>query len=840
MKLGFTRIFLSLSLVFVLALTSQIKAQKPNPYSSNQIYSELLKFGTLANVLYVAAHPDDENTRMISYFSNVLHANTAYFSFTRGDGGQNLLGTEIGDLLGVLRTQELLQARSIDGGTQFFSRAIDFGYSKHPDETLSIWDKEKARYDIIKVIRSFKPDIIINRFDHRTPGKTHGHHTSSAMLSHEVFEDANDPSVYPDQLKNSETWQASRLFFNTSWWFYGSREKFAEADKSNLISMDIGEYIPLLGKSNAEIASEARSMHKCQGFGSAGSRSSRQEYLEVIKGSNPNPSQSPFAGIDITWTRVENGAAVKEALDNITNNFNFSDPSQHLPELLELKKKVASTGDAFWSEKKLADLQEIIANCAGLYLDAFTDIHKASLGDSVELKIEATNRSNSDIKLTGYTILKTGAKKTEDRELVYAEENIFYHNFLVDKSFDSSTPYWLKNTHELGTYTLDSDALIGKPKNDPVLEIQFDVEIDGTPFSLVRPVTYKYVEPSFGEITKPFEVVPEVSVIADQEVYIFASEEAKNITVEISAGTGDVDGQLSLEVPSGWKVSPSSHDFSFKHKGEKKSYEFSLTPPKDRSVDKIVPVATVNGNRYSKSTFTISYDHIPEQTVSLDAASLVSRIPIVRRGKEKVGYVMGAGDKIPDALENMGYEVVLIDPAETLPMLSDFQAILIGIRAYNTVEELPLIQSALFEYAKSGGNLITQYNTTWRLKSSDVAPFDLQLSRDRVCQEDAEVKVLKPNHPSMFYPNQLGEEDWDGWVQERGLYFPDEWGSEFEAILSMHDSGESAKEGSLLVAPYGEGYFVYTGLSFFRELPAGVPGAYRLMANLISLGTNKR
>ncbi len=831
------------SICFLLAsffLAANGIGQTKNLSSSNDIYHAMQKLNTLANVLYVAAHPDDENTRMISYFSNVLHANTAYFSFTRGDGGQNLIGTEIGDLLGVLRTHELLQARSIDGGEQYFSRAIDFGYSKHPDETLSIWDKDLAMSDIIQVIRTFKPDIIINRFDHRTPGKTHGHHTSSAMLSLEVFEMAGDKSVYPEQLSFTQPWQASRLFFNTSWWFYGSREKFAKADKSNLISMDIGTYIPLLGQSNGEIASAARSMHKCQGFGSAGSRASRQEYLEIIKGTNPAPSNSPFEGIDITWSRVKGGQAVKDELAKVITDFDFTSPAKSVKPLLQVYELIEKTADPYWKTKKLKELEAIIVACSGLYLDGFVDVHRASMGDSIELKIEATNQSETNIDLQSYNVSPAIVSKSINSELLKGEEQIFYEVIAIQKPLAYTNPYWLNNKHSLGSYQVNDVNLIGKPVSDAAMQITFNIVVEGKNLSITRDVTHKYVEPSFGEITKPFEIIPEVSVALSDDVYIFADTDERTIPVELQAGKNDIEGEVSLEVPKGWKVSPKSQSWSFEFKGEKQIVEFTLTPPNDRSVASIKPVATIGSSSFTKTSHTISYDHIAEQTVSLDASAVVSRIPLIKRGKEQVAYIMGAGDKIPEALENMGYEVDILDPKEGLENLSQYQAILIGIRAYNTVEEMNIVQAKLFDYAENGGNLITQYNTTWRLKSEDLAPYPIQLSRDRVCQEDAEVRVLKPNHPCMFYPNQIGEEDWDGWVQERGLYFPNEWSEEYEAILSMNDAGEDAKEGSLLVAPHGDGYFVYTGISFFRELPAGVPGAYRLLANLISLGTNKR
>ena len=374
------------TLLISLSFFSSI-AQESEKMSSSEIHDKIKKLNFLGSVLYVAAHPDDENTRLISYLSNNTHARTAYLSLTRGDGGQNLIGPELRESLGVLRTQELLAARKIDGGEQFFTRANDFGYSKHPDETLEIWNKKEVLNDVVWAIRKFRPDVIINRFDHRSPGTTHGHHTSSAMLSLEAFDIANDPKKYPEQLKNYNTWQPKRILFNTSWWFYGSREKFNEADKSNLINVDIGVYYPSKGLSNTEIAALSRSQHKCQGFGTAGSRGEKQEYLEYIKGDFPK-NNNLFAGINTSWNRIKEGNKIGALLNNIETNFNFQSPSSHVKELMKAYVLIQKIEDSYWREQKTKEISEIIEACTGLFIEGISDAPSTNIKMDNKINIE--------------------------------------------------------------------------------------------------------------------------------------------------------------------------------------------------------------------------------------------------------------------------------------------------------------------------------------------------------------------------------------------------------------------------------------------------------------------
>ncbi|OBX21288.1 MULTISPECIES: PIG-L family deacetylase [Bizionia] len=827
-----------LRILFLLALSITFSyAQQPKKPNSSEIYESIKKLNFLGSVLYVAAHPDDENTRLISYMANNVKARTAYLSLTRGDGGQNLIGPEIRELLGVIRTQELLTARSIDGGEQLFTRANDFGYSKHPDETLAIWNKEAVLSDVVLAIRQFQPDIIINRFDHRSPGSTHGHHTSSAMLSLEAFDLVGDASVYPNQLDTTTIWQPQRIFFNTSWWFYGSQEKFDKADKSKLIGLDTGIYFPSSGLSNPEIAALSRSQHKSQGFGNTGTRGSEMEYIELIKGTMPTNQTNLFEGIDTSWNRVKGGAKIGTILKDVEANYDFKNPSASLPKLVEAYTGIQNLENKHWKTIKTKEIKAIIAACAGLFVEAVAETNQATSGESIQLNLETINRSSAKMTLVSFTNpdgleVQKGIALNENESIKIQE---IFHIPNTDNA-PVTTPYWLIEKGSLGMYKVSDESLIGKPESPDYFNVTFNVNIAGTSIPFTKPVIYKTNDPVKGEVYKPFEIIPEASARIAEKVIIFETENTKDIPVSVKAGHDNLEGTVRLSVPKGWSVSPENHDINIINKGEEQTVLFSVTPPINQSEGSIKPIITVNGNTYSNELIEIDYDHIPYQTVLLPSESKVVRLDLKKKG-ENIAYIAGAGDVVPESLQQIGYTVTTIEPeAITSENLSRFDAVVIGIRAYNTVETLKFKQSVLFDFVKNGGNMVVQYNTSRGLVTDELAPYTLELSRDRVTDEFAEVKFLAPNHPVLNIPNKITQTDFENWTQERGLYFPDTWSKDFTPILSMHDKGESAKKGSLLVAQYGKGYYIYTGLSFFREFPAGVSGAYRLFANILSLG----
>ena len=819
-----------------LIISCSVFAQKPKKLNSNQIYEKIQKLNFLGTVLYIAAHPDDENTRLISYLANKVKARTGYLSLTRGDGGQNLIGSEIRELLGVIRTQELLAARSIDGGEQFFTRANDFGYSKHPDETLEIWEQEKVLSDVVWAIRTFKPDVIINRFNHRTPGTTHGHHTTSAMLSVDAFDKVGDKNQFPEQLKYTKTWQPKRLFFNTSSWFYrGKEDEFKKATK-DFSKFDIGIYYPLKGLSNNELASMASSQHLCQGFGRLTTRGEQTEYAEFLKGEKPKDKKDVFSGINTTWNRIKKGGEIGDILYDVEKNFDFVNPSKHLPKLMEAYQKIQLLEDAHWRTIKEKQIKTIIEACTGLYLEASAISSSATPNSNIDVNFEVLNRSNVAIELTSIT--STINKRTITKEIeLSTNKKINFKETINLKKANYSDPYWLREVASLGMYKVANQELIGLPETPKKTKISFNLIIDEVAISFTKNIVRRYAERDKGEIYEPFEILPVITTKLKDKVIIFSDDEPKKVVVEIRAGANNVNGKVNLQIPNGWEVTPKEIAFTIQQKNDKQTVSFIVTAPKNQSEGKLKVIASSNGKMYKKELVEINYNHIPKQSVLLNSEAKIVRLNIQKSGNY-IGYIKGAGDTVPENLRQIGYTVDEINPLEiNNKNLHKFDAIVLGIRAYNVVKELKFKQKFLLNYVEKGGNMVVQYNTN---RNVDVAaPFTLNLSRDRVTDEFAEVRILEKKHELLNFPNKITTDDFNGWVQERGLYFPDSWSKEYTPILSMNDKGETAKKGSLLIAKYGKGNYIYTGLSFFRELPAGVSGAYKLFANMLSVGKEK-
>lgn len=823
-------------LTFFLCKTLLLSGQSQYKPNSNEIYRDIKALNFLGTAMYIAAHPDDENTRLISYLSNFYHAKTYYLSLTRGDGGQNLLGTDLREALGIIRTQELLKARKIDGGEQRFTRAVDFGYSKSPDETLNIWNRDSVLHDLVWQIRQLKPDIIINRFDHRTSGTTHGHHTTSALLSIDAFDLAVNKNAFPEDLSQVDTWQPKRLFFNTSWWFYGSRDNFEKANKSNLISLDIGTYYPDLGLSNTEIASLSRSQHKSQAFGNTPNRGEQLEYLEIIKGDKPG-NENIFDGIDTSWKRVKGGEKIDKLIKNILNNYNHTKPYESVPELVKVYNEIQKIDDVFWKKMKSNEVTGIIKSCLGLYIESIADESFKNPKDSVNLDIEIVNRSPEKVILKRI-ILPDGNDILYQSKIL--QNNKTEHLESVIKTGEAYTnPYWLNRKPKEGLYNVSDKKLIGLPETPTALKLKFILEIENTPIEFESEVVYKYNDRIDGEVYQNFEILPEVSLIIE-DVFIFKNSKPKEIEVKVKSYTDEFNGKLSLNLSENWKFSPQSYEVELKNKGAEKSFLFMVTPPNTTETIKVEPFITAKNKIFNKDIKELDYDHINLQTYLKPASSNLVNINVVSKAGN-IGYIKGAGDKIPEALESLGLDVtqINIDKVLNTAELKAYDAIILGIRAFNTEKALTTKNELLFEYVKHGGTLIVQYNTTYSLLTEKVSPLRLDISRDRVTDENAKVDYINPSHKILNYPNKITSDDFNGWTQERGLYFPSDWGTEFEPVFSIKDYDEGPYQGSLLVAPYGEGYYIYTGLSFFRQLPAGVPGAFRLLANMISINSNE-
>jgi len=819
------------ALLLVQVSFSQVRKQP----SASEIKLKLKKLNFLGSVLYVAAHPDDENTRAIAYLANDRLASTAYLSMTRGDGGQNLIGPEIRDLLGLIRTQELMAARRIDGGQQFFTRANDFGFSKNAKETFEIWNKNEILSDVVKVIRQFQPDVILTRFppDERAG---HGHHTASAILAQEAFDLTNDPNQFPDQVKDLGTWQAKGIYTNTGrWWNQTINES-----TPGIVTMNVGTYNSLLGKSYAEIAAESRTQHKSQGFGSPGRRGEAPEFFEFVKGEKA--AKDIFDNVNTTWSRLKGAERIPALVDRAFNEFKGEDPSASIILLLQIRKEIEQLSASVWKTKKLTEVNQLIQDCAGLYVEVLADQYWVSAGQPVLATFEVINRSSASLSLASIVSKNLDYDTALSASLKNNVPLAFKSKRKLAEQVDFSGPYWLNKPHSLGLFTIPNSSFVGKPENDPSVTLQFTFLVNGEKLTIPVPLIYKWTDPVKGELSRPFEIVPPVFTNLSKSVYLFKDEQPQPIAVLLKSTVDGISGNVKLTLPAGWKSEPASLPFELKKRNEEKQVTFVVTSGKEEIKSTVRAVAEVGGKQYDVSVQTIQYYHIPVQTLQPKAEEEIVRINLKKEGAV-IGYIKGAGDDVPTALRNMGYEVWEMKNDEvTEANLKKVDAVVLGVRAINTNDRIRYFMPTLLSYVKAGGTLVTQYNTNfdYEIDKDQFAPFPLTLSRDRVTEENSEVRILKPEHPALNFPNKITTTDFEGWVQERGLYFPSTWDANYEALLSMNDAGEPAKNGSLLVAKYGEGYYVYTGLSFFRELPEGVSGAYKLFANLVSLGKPKK
>lgn len=821
--------------IFGLAPSSRA-AEAPESMDSAQIRLALEKLNVLGRVLYVAAHPDDENTRLIAYWANGALYDAAYLSLTRGDGGQNLIGPELRDQLGVIRTQELLAARRIDHGRQFFTRANDFGFSKSPEETLRIWDRDKILADVVWVIRKFRPDLVVTRFP-TEDSDTHGHHTASARLAQEAFRAAADPKRFPEQLKFVPAWQSSRLFWN-SWAAFRAELRNEPLDLTGLISLEAGGYQPLLGKSFPEIAAASRSMHKSQGFGVEIERGERKEYFKFLDGKPVAEGEGIVGGIDTTWSRVPKASGVSEKIRDILHDYDATQPSASVTALLELRKMLRDLGDNFWATEKLSDIDGIIAACLGLHLEAVAERLSAQPGENLTLQVEAINRAPVKVTLGSLRALKNGEVTTVGKMLVPNELFTQKITIALPKALPFSQPYWLRQPGTIGTYAVADQTLIGRPESPPPFPVEVTLEIAGEEITYSLEPRFRKVDRVAGEVSEPLVIAPPAFVELPRPVFVFGSEKAKAIDVRVIASADKFSGNVALQVPVGWKVQPNSSPVKLEGAESEATCTFQLTPPATagEGVLKVAFVADTDVRAEAFSRQRIAYSHIEAQTLIAPAQARLVRAKIENQAP-LVGYIPGAGDAIPESLREIGSDVkILADEEVKASDLARFDAVVLGVRAYNVhPERIGAWYPELLAYARQGGVVIVQYNTTPGPKP-DQLPHPLQVSHDRVTDENAEVRILAPDHPILNFPNKITAQDFSGWVQERGLYFPDQWDAAWTPILSSNDPGEKPLDGGLLATRCEKGWFIYTGYSWFRQLPAGVPGAYRLFANMISLG----
>lgn len=753
-------------LLLSLGFSSLAFAQKITQWSAGEILHNMKKLDVLGAVLYMAAHPDDENTRLIAHLAKERQYRTGYMAMTRGDGGQNLIGDEQGFELGLIRTQELLAARRTDGGEQFFSRAFDFGFSKRTDEALATWDKEKILSDAVWVIRNFKPDIIITRFPEDSRAG-HGHHSGSAVIAREAFIAAADPQRFPEHFQYGvQPWQAKRIMWNTSSFWSNS------STSESQLKIEVGGYLPLLGKSISEVSTESRSQHRSQGFGSASTRGSALEYFQFTLGEKAE--KDIMDGVNTGWTRLKGGEAVSSLIRKAIAEFNFQKPEASIPSLLSIRKTLNEIKDEYWKKLKLAEVDKLIQMCAGLHLEALSDRRLVAQGDTLKMTVSLVNRSGLDIKIDALDAEgKTFAKGSA---LSFNQPFLQPMSIPLAKDRPLSQPYWLANPMNAGHFNVTDQRLIGKAQNDPAFVVKAQLSILGQSITYDIPVMNRVVDPAIGEFFHPIVVMP-LSTITEQP---------KPMLINKASWANPV--------------------------------------PMDK---KSIPMVMRS----------IEYEHIPTLTYFSNGEQKVIETSLATTGKN-IGYIKGAGDKVPAMIELMGYQVTELGRADITPdKLKQFDAVVVGVRAYNVNDWMGEKYNMLMEYVKNGGNMVVQYNTNsfaGPLQKMNIGPKPFTISRNRTTEEDADVKFIDPNDQVLNFPNKITQEDFKGWIQERGIYYADGFEKDYRAVLSMHDKGEGDFNGSIIVRNEGKGRFIYTGLVFFRELPAGVPGAFRLFSNLIS------
>lgn len=821
------------SLAAIGLLTAAARAAPPR--AGVAALEELRAFRQLGTVLFIAAHPDDENTQLITYLARGRRYRTAYLSVTRGDGGQNLLGSEFGELLGVIRTQELLAARRIDGGQQFFTRAIDFGFSKSDRETLAIWDHQAVLGDVVRVMRSFRPDVVITRFSPR-PSGTHGHHTASAVLGVEAFKLAGDPNAFPEQLATLEVWQPKRILENGGGRWRGG----GDDDDADSIRMDVDGEDPVRGESFAEIAGQSRAMHKSQGFGNfggfrGGGSGRRSDSFELLAGEPA--TDDIFDGIDVTWNRIEGGAEIGQLADAAIAKFNVDDPAASVPALLEIRKRLASLPAEPLVREKQRQLDRILQTCLGITVETLIPNADIVPGETVAMHhVVSCEAAPVPVRWVVIRYPTTGAEVAIGSELKPDGGVEKDEVQILPGDAPLSQPYWLREPAAVGIYQVADSELIGTPENAPAFNCEYVFEIGGQRV-VVTDAPMQRVGDGRGETgRRRLEVIAPATVTFASAVGIFHPGAASRVDVDVEAFQAGVAGTVSLKAPADWSISPAMQEVQLANVGDRKRLSFTVTAPPHAAETDVAATVEVNGRTYDRSRIEIAYEHIPRQLLQPRARLRAVSLDLAIRGR-RVGYIAGAGDSVAECLAQMGYEVAPLTGDDlTAEKLPEFDAVVVGIRALNVRKDLAEHMPALFAFAESGGNVIVQYNRPDGMQVRELAPYQLRISGGRVTDENAAMRLLAPEHPALNVPNKITDRDFAGWVQERGLYYPDEWDEHFIPLLEASDPGERPLAGGILVAQHGKGNFVYTPLAWFRQLPAGVPGAYRLFANLVSLG----
>lgn len=813
-----------LAIALILSVTA--KAQQVRPANSEKIYHEIAQVQHLVNVLYVAAHPDDENTRLLAWMVNAQNIRTAYLSLTRGDGGQNILGSEQGAALGLIRTHELLEARKLDGAEQYFTRAIDFGFSKNYEETFWHWPKYLLTYDAVWVMRKYRPDVVICRFPPDTMAG-HGQHAASAIIAAEAFKKTGDKMQYTEQLKYFPAWQPKRLVLNT--FRFGTRNTTSE----DQYKLAVGQYEPEIGMGMGELAGISRSIHKSQGAGTPSVPGVQTEYFKLVDGEPFTTSM--FEGIDITWGRVAR-KDIGDDLQQVLDKFNYKAPTESLPALLAIRKKIESITDEYWRGQKLKEIDAAILDCTGLLAEVYTKQPQSVRGATLPFTLKVIARSSLPITLSG---IQWGSSDTA-MALRLPNDTLltFEQNITIPPNTPFTEPYWLANPHpEKDMFSIPNDTLLGLPESPNSLAVLLSVKIGNMDYAIKVPLSYKKLDPLKGDVVEQLRIVPDATVefansllivqpdgSVRADVRIHAYKDLNNLTLNIAANK-DVGTVKGINLASGTDT----------------AIALTITPQLVKAAGTgdfmLVADLTAGTQSYSKSLELIQYNHLPSLQYFTVPFAKVLR-PTWKCPAKRIGYIEGAGDYIPTFLRLAGLTVDVLKDADlaSAANLKKYDAIMTGIRAVNVEKRMSYWMPVLLEYVSNGGTLVMQYNTLQDMATTKIGPYPISLSNDRVTEEDAKITFVNPAAPLLNSPNKITDADFADWVQERGLNFPRTWDDHYQPMFEMHDTGERPLTGGTLYTKYGKGNYIYTPLSFFRQLPAGNKGAIRLLMNMLNAG----
>jgi LmbE family N-acetylglucosaminyl deacetylase len=845
------------------------------------------RLGVVASVLHTGAHPDDEDSGLLAYLARGRQASTAYLSLTRGDGGQNLIGPELFELLGVIRTEEMMAARRIDGAGQFFSRAYDFGFSKSRDEALQKWDREAVLSDMVRVIRMFRPLVIVSAWS-GTPRDGHGHHQAAGFLTMEAFRAAADPSRFPEQVASGlRPWKARRLYTRAN---DGNREPTGEPEPGFLL-INTGRFDPLYGRSYYEIAMEGRSMHRSQDQGTLQRRGPRYSRLKIVEsapppapaeGSTQGPTQSPaqseaekdiFGGIDTSLQGIGayadgSAPALAEALADVARSaaeakegYNPNRPSavspiiaRGLERIRKIRAALSTLGLSeaalyetdFLLKQKEQDFADALAKAEGVVVDCLSDDEVVVPGQAFNVTVAAYAAGGVNPAAVSLSVPPGwSAERQKSNSSVRDGRLVSQTDFKVTvaPNAEPTEPYWLKNPRRGDLFVPGKGGTGIEPLAPPDVLAEVELEANGQKVTLRQPAQFRYADKALGEIRHELKVAPAVSVSMSPELLIFplSSTPVKRevIVSVVNNSKAGASGTVGVEAHPTWRVESAETSFDLKRESESASFTFTITAPPsaEESRREVKAVATVGGAEYRRGYQAIAYPHTEPRFVYRGAVARASELDVKVAPGLKVGYIEGAGDDFAAALKRLGVDVKIIEPRELATGdLGVYDVIVTGIRVYEVRPDVVANNNRLLDYVKGGGTMIVQYNKG-EYAAGNFAPYPLKMNRvpDRVTDERAAVTVIDATSPLLNYPNRISERDFEGWVQERGTYFMSEWDARYKPLIASRDAGEEPKPGGTLVAEYGRGMYVYTGYAWFRQLPAGVPGAYRLMANLVSL-----